>query len=98
MGEPADAVVVMVVEPKRRNSEVNRGLLSSGIMASYIVFLCWSAIRRWSIDVGWASTWVKIVNEWFAATVYLWKLISPVVTQTKVMNDEEPVQEADTTI
>ncbi|KAH7835431.1 hypothetical protein Vadar_026091 [Vaccinium darrowii] len=24
----------------------------------------------WSIDVGWASTWVKIVNEWFAATVY----------------------------
>jgi hypothetical protein len=25
---------------------------------------------RWSIDVGWASTWVKIVNEWFAATIY----------------------------
>lgn len=27
-------------------------------------------IIRWSIDVGWASTWVKIVNEWFAATIY----------------------------
>lgn len=26
--------------------QVNRGLLSSGIMASYLVFLCWSAIRR----------------------------------------------------
>ncbi|KAF7112897.1 hypothetical protein RHSIM_RhsimUnG0181900 [Rhododendron simsii] len=54
--------------------------------------------NRLSIDVGWASTWVKIVNEWFAATIYLWKLISPVVRQTKVVNHEEPVQEADTTI
>uniref|UniRef100_A0A0R0E8F9 Serine incorporator 3 n=1 Tax=Glycine max TaxID=3847 RepID=A0A0R0E8F9_SOYBN len=27
------------------NSKVNRGLLSSGIMASYVVFLCWNAIR-----------------------------------------------------
>lgn len=26
--------------------------------------------NRWSIDVGWASTWVKIVNEWFAATIH----------------------------
>jgi len=24
--------------------QVNRGLLSSGIMASYIVFLCWCAL------------------------------------------------------
>ncbi|MBA0753988.1 hypothetical protein Gogos_005507 [Gossypium gossypioides] len=136
--------------------QVNRGLLSSGIMASYVVFLCWSAIRsepvdekcnvqkpdngkfdwttilgfliaigaivmatfstgidsksfqfnknnvkleddirynygffhmifslgamyfaiyftinlRWSIDVGWASAGVKIINEWVAATIY----------------------------
>jgi hypothetical protein len=25
---------------------------------------------RWSIDVGWSSTWVKIVNEWLAAGLY----------------------------
>lgn len=25
---------------------------------------------RWVIDVGWASTWVKIINEWLAATIY----------------------------
>lgn len=25
--------------------------------------------------MGWASTWVKIVNEWFAATIYC-KLVS----------------------
>ncbi|KAA3480556.1 putative serine incorporator [Gossypium australe] len=142
--------------------QVNRGLLSSGIMAAYVVFLCWSAIRsepadekcnvqkpknghgdwttilgfliaigaivmatfstgidsksfqfrkdevkaeddirynygffhiifslgatyfamlfiswnlensasEWSMDVGWTSTWVKIINEWFAASIY----------------------------
>lgn len=22
------------------------------------------------MDVGWTSTWVKIINEWFAATIY----------------------------
>ncbi|PIA36115.1 hypothetical protein AQUCO_03400194v1 [Aquilegia coerulea] len=152
-------IVMMLIS---LHSKVNRGLLSSGIMASYIIFLCWSAIRsepsnskcspasemagkgdwttvlgflfaicaivmatfstgidsqsfqfqrneveweddipykyeffhavfslgamyfamlfiswqldhstkKWSIDVGWASTWVKIVNEWFAATIY----------------------------
>ncbi|KAG7028786.1 Serine incorporator 3, partial [Cucurbita argyrosperma subsp. argyrosperma] len=35
-------IVMMVVS---LHSKVNRGLLSSGIMASYVVFLCWSAIR-----------------------------------------------------
>lgn len=175
-------VVMMVVS---LHSKVNRGLLSSGIMASYIVFLCWSAIRSepaikecnhqrqsdghndwttilsfliaicaivmatfstgidsqsfqfrkddaqleddipysygffhlifslgamyfamlfiswnlnsstrtWSIDVGWASTWVKIINEWFAATIYLWKLISPVVRQSKITDNREPIQQ-----
>ncbi|KAI9195366.1 hypothetical protein LWI28_014194 [Acer negundo] len=180
-------VVMMVIS---LHSMVNRGLLSSGIMASYIVFLCWSAIRsepaneicnaqkqvngngdwttilsfliaicaivmatfstgidsqsfqfrkdkvqldddipykygffhlifslgamyfamlfiswnlensarKWSIDVGWASTWVKIVNEWFAASLYLWKLISPTVRQPKVMDHEEPNQQIDDSI
>ncbi|CAK9173635.1 unnamed protein product [Ilex paraguariensis] len=177
-------VVMMVIS---LHSKVNRGLLSSGIMASYIVFLCWTAIRsepatakcspqkqenanggwttvvgfliaifaivmatfstgidsqtfqfrkddvlleddipykygffhlifslgamyfamlfiswnldsstrKWSIDVGWASTWVKIVNEWFAATIYLWKLISPALTESKVRDHEEPAQQLD---
>ncbi|CAA2935690.1 Hypothetical predicted protein [Olea europaea subsp. europaea] len=29
-----------------------------------------TSTRKWSIDVGRASTWVKIVNERFAATIY----------------------------
>uniref|UniRef100_M1ATZ0 TMS membrane family protein n=3 Tax=Solanum tuberosum TaxID=4113 RepID=M1ATZ0_SOLTU len=179
------AILLVVIMAVSLHSKVNRGLLSSGIMASYVVFLCWSAIRsepatqkcssqqqnnahggwttvigfliaicaivmatfstgidsqtfqfrkdkvqseddvpykygffhlvfslgamyfamlfiswnldglprKWSIDVGWASTWVKIVNEWFAATIYLWKLIFPVVRQTKVMDHEATEQQ-----
>ncbi|CAL1384404.1 unnamed protein product [Linum trigynum] len=175
------AVLLTILMSISLHSKVNRGLLSSGIMASYLVFLCWSAIRseptsekcnnrnqshgnsdwttilsfliaigaivmatfstgidskafqfrkekieeeddsipydygffhlvfalgamyfamlftswnlnssatKWSIDVGWASTWVKILNEWFAATIYIWKLIFPVVRQPKVSMDE----------
>ncbi|KAL8227366.1 hypothetical protein R6Q57_017198 [Mikania cordata] len=179
------AILLLVMMAISLHSKVNEGLLSSGIMASYVVFLCWSALRsepanekcspqkhenkhvdwitvlgfligvsaiviatfstgidsqtfqlkkqevqmeddipysygffhlifslgamyfamlfiswnldsstrKWSIDVGWASTWVKIVNEWFAATIYLWKLISPIVRQPKIMNHEEPMQQ-----
>nr|XP_043613717.1 probable serine incorporator [Erigeron canadensis] len=180
------AILLLVMVVISLHSKVNKGLLSSGIMASYIVFLCWSALRsepadekcspqknenkhvdwmtvlgfligvfaivmatfstgidsqtfqrkkqedrkeddipyrygffhlifslgamyfamlfiswnlddsstrKWSIDVGWASTWVKIVNEWFAATLYLWKLISPIVRQPKIMNYDEQPQE-----
>ncbi|XP_073102252.1 uncharacterized protein [Elaeis guineensis] len=178
------AILVKVMMIVSLHSKVNKGLLSSGIMGSYIVFLCWSAIqsephtqecntkkmmaedggwttilsfliavcaivmatfstgidtqsfqfckddirseddvpysyeifhfifamgamyfamlfisweldqptRKWSIDVGWASTWVKIINEWFAASIYLWKLISPVVMRDKAINQEQHVQ------
>ncbi|KAK3142133.1 hypothetical protein QOZ80_4BG0342700 [Eleusine coracana subsp. coracana] len=156
------AILVMVMMAVSLHSKVNEGLVSSGIMGSYIVFLCWSALhsepqtgkchsqmrivkdgdwativsfiiaicsivmatfstgidtksfqfrndevqmeddtpysyeifhivfamgamyfamlfiswelnhptRKWSIDIGWASTWVKIINEWFAASLY----------------------------
>lgn len=45
-----------------------------------MLFVGWNlhqSMERWSIDVGWASTWVKIVNEWLAASLYIWILISP---------------------
>ncbi|CAI0436680.1 unnamed protein product [Linum tenue] len=40
------AVLLTILMSISLHSKVNRGLLSSGIMASYLVFLCWSAIRR----------------------------------------------------
>ncbi|KAJ8763892.1 hypothetical protein K2173_003674 [Erythroxylum novogranatense] len=184
------AVLLAVMMAVSLHSKINRGLLSSGIMASYLVFLCWSAIRsepandkcnkkseanahstdwttilsflfgicaivmatfstgidsqsfqfgknrdqeeddipydygffhlvfalgamyfgmlfiswnlknsarKWSIDVGWASTWVKIVNEWLAATIYLWKLMAPVAKAGKVMNYEDSLRRTDDT-
>jgi hypothetical protein len=27
-------------------------------------------MKKWTIDVGWTSTWVRIVNEWLAVGVY----------------------------
>ncbi|KAJ3679981.1 hypothetical protein LUZ60_016259 [Juncus effusus] len=174
------AILIKVMLSASLHAKVNDGLLSSGIMGSYIVFLCWSAIqsepqtgkchsrrklnenedwstivgfliaicsivmatfstgidtksfqfrndkekeeddipynygifhfvfamgsmyfamlfiswelnhptRKWRIDIGWASTWIKVINEWFAASIYLWKLISPVMNK-KITNHEE---------
>ncbi|CAN1144678.1 Probable serine incorporator [Linum perenne] len=39
------AVLLTVMMAISLHSKVNRGLLSTGIMASYLIFLCWSAIR-----------------------------------------------------
>ncbi|KAE8681771.1 cytosolic Fe-S cluster assembly factor narfl-like [Hibiscus syriacus] len=38
-------ILVIVMMAMSMHSKVNRGLLSSGIMAAYVVFLCWSAVR-----------------------------------------------------
>uniref|UniRef100_A0A803MVJ9 Serine incorporator n=1 Tax=Chenopodium quinoa TaxID=63459 RepID=A0A803MVJ9_CHEQI len=65
-------------------------VFSLGAMYFAMLFINWdlnSSTKKWSIDVGWASTWVKIINEWFAATIYMWKLISPVVRHAKIMDD-----------
>ncbi|KAK9160143.1 hypothetical protein Syun_006484 [Stephania yunnanensis] len=176
------AVLFLVVMIVTLHSKANKGLLSSGMIGLYIIFLCWSAIRseptnwkcnpqsgiasngdwvsvlgflfaigvivmatfstgidsksfkfyrneveqeydipykygffhmvftlgamyfamlfvnwhlhrptqKWIIDYGWASTWVKIINEWLAVTIYLWKLIYPVARQTRIMDHEMP--------
>nr|GMD59827.1 probable serine incorporator [Ipomoea batatas] len=74
-------------------------VFSLGAMYFAMLFISWnldSLPRKWSIDVGWASTWVKIVNEWFAAALYLWKLMYPTIRPIKVMDHEEqPGQEVE---
>ncbi|KAE8671397.1 Serinc-domain containing serine and sphingolipid biosynthesis protein isoform 2 [Hibiscus syriacus] len=32
--------------------------------------LCSAKLVKWTINVGWTSTWVRIVNEWLAVCVY----------------------------
>ncbi|XP_074583777.1 uncharacterized protein LOC141839837 isoform X2 [Curcuma longa] len=41
----------------------------------------------WTIDVGWASTWVRIVNAWVATLVYIWMLIAPLFWKSKRQAD-----------
>ncbi|XP_010469508.1 PREDICTED: probable serine incorporator isoform X3 [Camelina sativa] len=68
-------------------------VFSLGAMYFAMLFISWNlshSSREWSIDVGWTSTWVKIVNEWFAAAIYLWKLISPIVRQPRVYEQPQP--------
>ncbi|KAK8709426.1 hypothetical protein V6N13_060442 [Hibiscus sabdariffa] len=69
-------------------------IFSLGAMYFAMLFISWNledSANEWSIDVGWASACVKIINEWLAATIYMWKLIGPVVKKPKV-NDEESMQ------
>ncbi|XP_054789598.1 uncharacterized protein LOC129295147 [Prosopis cineraria] len=71
-------------------------VFSLGAMHFAMLFISWdlnNSPAKWSIDVGWVSTWVKVINEWFAASFYLWMLISPVVRQNIVTGNNEPVQE-----
>ncbi|XP_020591424.1 probable serine incorporator [Phalaenopsis equestris] len=184
------AILVKIMMAISLHSKVNKGLLSSGMMGLYIVFLCWSAIRRepftskrnshnrisenvdwttifsflfavcsivistfmmgsdfqslkfrkdevqttddipysyelfhfifsmgamyfamlfisweldhptrkWSIDVGWASTWIKFINEFLAVTLYLSTLMWPIVMRNKVSDRAENGQPVDCSV
>ncbi|XP_062090738.1 uncharacterized protein LOC133797006 [Humulus lupulus] len=57
-------------------------VFATGAMYFAMLLISWNphhAMKRWTIDVGWTSTWVRIVNEWLAVCVYLWMLVSPVI-------------------
>ncbi|XP_038984596.1 probable serine incorporator isoform X2 [Phoenix dactylifera] len=48
-------------------------VFAMGGMYFAMLFIGWNAhktMQKWTIDVGWASTWVRIVNEWLATLVY----------------------------
>ncbi|XP_019707554.1 uncharacterized protein [Elaeis guineensis] len=54
-------------------------VFAMGGMYFAMLFIGWNAhqtMQKWTIDVGWASTWVRIVNEWLATliyVIYVWK-------------------------
>ncbi|KAJ0960535.1 hypothetical protein J5N97_001625 [Dioscorea zingiberensis] len=48
-------------------------VFAMGTMYFAMLFIGWNphkTMKKWTIDVGWASTWVRIVNEWLATLVY----------------------------
>uniref|UniRef100_A0A0D9W6W7 Serine incorporator n=1 Tax=Leersia perrieri TaxID=77586 RepID=A0A0D9W6W7_9ORYZ len=74
--------------------EIFHIVFAMGAMYFAMLFINWELnhpTRKWSIDVGWASTWVKIINEWLAASIYVWRLVSPVVLRKQAANNEELV-------
>ncbi|GMI89498.1 hypothetical protein like AT3G24460 [Hibiscus trionum] len=57
-------------------------VFATGAMYFAMLLIGWNThhtIKKWTIDVGWTSTWVRIVNEWLAVCVYLWMLLAPVI-------------------
>ncbi|KAJ7973885.1 Serinc-domain containing serine and sphingolipid biosynthesis protein [Quillaja saponaria] len=57
-------------------------VFATGAMYFAMLLIGWNthhAMRKWTIDVGWTSTWVRIVNEWLAVCVYLWLLVAPII-------------------
>lgn len=61
-------------------------VFATGAMYFSMLLIGWNthhSIRKWTIDVGWTSTWVRIVNEWLAACVYLWMLVAPIIWKSR---------------
>ncbi|EFJ16586.1 hypothetical protein SELMODRAFT_179397 [Selaginella moellendorffii] len=81
--------------PDPENQEIKRVPYSYGFfhfvfavgsMYFAMLFVGWNlhqTMLKWSIDVGWASVWVKITNEWLAAGVYIWTMVSSVVSNIR---------------
>ncbi|CAL5400323.1 unnamed protein product [Camellia sinensis] len=48
-------------------------VFATGAMYFAMLLIGWNThhtMKRWTIDVGWTSTWVRIVNEWLAVCLY----------------------------
>ncbi|KAI3865693.1 hypothetical protein MKW92_033408 [Papaver armeniacum] len=65
-------------------------VFSVGAMYFSMLLIGWNShhtMQKWTIDVGWTSAWVRIVNEWLAACVYIWMLVAPLVWKQRQTGD-----------
>lgn len=61
-------------------------VFATGTMYFAMLLIGWNShhtMRKWTIDVGWTSAWVRIVNEWVATCVYIWMLVAPIVWKSR---------------
>ncbi|XP_021903225.1 probable serine incorporator [Carica papaya] len=66
-------------------------VFATGSMYFAMLLVGWNthhAMRKWTIDVGWTSTWVRIVNEWLAVCVYLWMLVAPILLERRQTTEQ----------
>ncbi|GLJ12667.1 hypothetical protein SUGI_0195450 [Cryptomeria japonica] len=57
-----------------------------GLASMYLamLFLGWNlqhTIEKWTLDFGWASVWLKIINQWLAVSFYVWTLTGSLILQ-----------------
>ncbi|KAJ6435342.1 hypothetical protein OIU84_000518 [Salix udensis] len=67
-------------------------VFATGAMYFAMLLIGWNThhiIQKWTIDVGWTSAWVRIVNEWLAVCVYLWMVVAPIILKFRLA--AEPV-------
>ncbi|KAH9625371.1 hypothetical protein KSS87_015200 [Heliosperma pusillum] len=65
-------------------------VFATGAMYFAMLLVGWNShhhMKKWTIDVGWTSTWVRIVNEWLAACVYIWMLVAPVILKNRQVSE-----------
>ncbi|KAI7732660.1 hypothetical protein M8C21_023215 [Ambrosia artemisiifolia] len=73
-------------------------VFASGVMYFAMLLIGWNShhtMKKWTIDVGWTSTWVRIVNEWLAVCVYLWMLVAPIVWKCRQAEEPKSAKEED---
>ncbi|CAN6998011.1 unnamed protein product [Brassica oleracea var. botrytis] len=61
-------------------------VFATGAMYFAMLLIGWNThhpMKKWTIDVGWTSTWVRIVNEWLAVCVYIWMLVAPIILKSR---------------
>ncbi|XP_010513493.1 PREDICTED: probable serine incorporator [Camelina sativa] len=61
-------------------------VFATGAMYFAMLLIGWNThhpMKKWTIDVGWTSTWVRVVNEWVAVGVYIWMLVSPLILKSR---------------
>lgn len=61
-------------------------VFATGAMYFAMLFIGWNThhtLKKWTIDIGWTSTWVRIVNEWLATCIYIWRILSPIVWKNR---------------
>ncbi|KAL3532427.1 hypothetical protein ACH5RR_005948 [Cinchona calisaya] len=67
-------------------------VFATGAMYFAMLLIGWNthhSMKKWTIDVGWTSTWVRIVNEWLAACVYMWMLVAPIIWKSRQATESQ---------
>ncbi|KAH9606235.1 hypothetical protein KSS87_005693 [Heliosperma pusillum] len=96
-------VLLLVMMLVSLHSKVNRGLLSSGLMASYVVFLCWSAIRSEPAEdkcspqkeMNGHYDWITIISFFFGLCAIVMATFSTGIDSESFQFRKDKVQEED---